>query len=105
MNGQWYERSTDALQALLWSRPSPGDVDPSESARLTSAEREPEISRSCAACGATARTVEPESPCNEIESKNESGWTYAPEESYCPICADVRARTWGDSLADNEPKG
>lgn len=47
---------------------------------------------SCDGCGITV--AENENGCAEIESVLERGWTHAREESYCPICADVRSQTW-----------
>ncbi|WP_378374243.1 hypothetical protein [Rhodococcus baikonurensis] len=50
----------------------------------------------CTACG--------ESPKPAVDEKCSSlaemvtlppGWTSSHGEAYCPICADVRARTWG----------
>lgn len=46
----------------------------------------------CNGCGITAE--ENENGCTEIESSLERGWTHARDESYCPICADVRSQAW-----------
>ncbi|MGM5068669.1 DUF202 domain-containing protein [Rhodococcus qingshengii] len=46
----------------------------------------------CNGCGIT--TEENENGCADIESSLERGWTHARDESYCPICADVRSQTW-----------
>ena len=52
---------------------------------------------SCNGCGIIAE--ENETGCTDIESSLERGWTYARDESYCPICADVRSQTWPDTEA------
>jgi hypothetical protein len=59
----------------------------------------------CASCGVAPNTAASETSCNEAESAVEPGWTFTAEESYCPICADVRAHTWGARRQDDEPKG
>jgi hypothetical protein len=46
----------------------------------------------CNGCGIT--TEDNENGCAEIESSLQRGWTHARDESYCPICADVRSQTW-----------
>ncbi|MFI8664713.1 hypothetical protein ACIGKR_32335 [Rhodococcus qingshengii] len=46
----------------------------------------------CNGCGIT--TEENENGCTDIESVLERGWTQDRDESYCPICADVRSQTW-----------
>ncbi|RAL30837.1 hypothetical protein CVN56_31375 [Rhodococcus sp. AQ5-07] len=58
---------------------------------------------SCNGCGTT--TEENENGCTDIESVLERGWTHARDENYCPICADVRAHTWGTHRQNNELKG
>ncbi|ULD38908.1 hypothetical protein [Rhodococcus qingshengii] len=51
----------------------------------------------CTACGAThLPSGHHENSCSEEEAGSiPAGWTNAYDETYCPICADVRARTWG----------
>jgi len=49
--------------------------------------------------------AEPEPSSSDAEPAIEPGWTFTSEESYCPICADVRAHTWGAHRQDNEPQG
>ena len=44
-------------------------------------------------------TEENENGCADIESSLKRGWTHARDESYCPICADVRSQTWPDTEA------
>ncbi|WP_141751369.1 hypothetical protein [Rhodococcus sp. 1139] len=105
MNSQRYERSTDALQALLWSKPSLGEIDPLPLAPSSTSAKDPHAVSNCASCGTSPSIVEPESSCNDVESAIEPGWTFTAEESYCPICADVRAHTWGARRQDDEPKG
>lgn len=56
---------------------------------------------SCNGCGIT--TEENENGCAEIESNLERGWTQARDESYCPICADVRSQTWPGTDGSAEP--
>ncbi|MGM5069763.1 hypothetical protein EU244_033610 [Rhodococcus qingshengii] len=56
---------------------------------------------SCNGCGIT--TEENGNGCAEIESVLERGWTYARDESYCPICADVRSQTWPGTDGSAEP--
>lgn len=46
----------------------------------------------CNGCGIT--TQENENNCADIETDLQRGWTHTREESYCPICADVRSQTW-----------
>ena len=55
---------------------------------------------SCHGCGITAG--ENENGCADIESVLERGWTHARDESYCPICADVRSQTWPDTEETEE---
>ncbi|MFI5436393.1 hypothetical protein ACHMZP_31895 [Rhodococcus baikonurensis] len=55
---------------------------------------------SCNGRGIT--TEENENGCAEIESVLKLGWTQARDESYCPICADVRSQTWPDTEATEE---
>lgn len=105
MNGQRYERSTDALQALLWAKPSLGEIDPLPLTPSGTSAGDLHTVSTCASCGTSPSAAEPESSCNEAEPAIEPGWTFTPEESYCPICADVRARTWGNGRPTNEPKG
>lgn len=105
MNGQRYERSTDALQAFLGAKPSLGEVVPLPLTRSNTSAGDPQTVSSCASCGTSPSAAEPESSCNDAESAIEPGWTFTAEESYCPICADVRAHTWGARRQDDEPKG
>ena len=55
---------------------------------------------SCHGCGITAG--ENENGCADIESVLERGWTHARDESYYPICADVRSQTWPDTEETEE---
>lgn len=102
MNGHRYERSTDALQALLWAKPSLGEIDPLPLTPSITSARAPHTVSTCASCGTSPSAAEPESSSSDAEPAIEPGWTFTPEESYCPICADVRAHTWGAHRQDNE---
>lgn len=50
----------------------------------------------CDACGTTDLLEgTSESDCNGDEYERRTGWDFARDETYCPICADVRTQTWG----------
>ena len=60
----------------------------------------------CDACGTTAHSDDTrENDRCRFEYETPTGWTHAHGEVYCPICADVRAQTWGDHLQTEESKG